>query len=124
MGTPLLPDEERRRRKEAVESALRDGYAPFRVNDGRGSSVSEAARRLGIPRNKVADFIRREEQQASIGEPNFLPDWSLFSPDAPEVQPQSIEERTVEQALRDEITRLRAELRASYRASAEEDAIL
>lgn len=124
MGTPLLPDEERRRRKEAVESALRDGYAPFRVNDGRGSSVSEAARRLNLSRNQLTDFVRREEQLASIGEPNFLPDWSLFSPDALEVQPQSIEERTVEQALRDEITRLRAELRASYRASAEEDAIL
>lgn len=81
MPTPPLPDERRARIKAAVEAALRDGYRPFRQSaGGRGSSAAEAARRCGEHRNAVERVIRAEEKRALRGEPNYLPDWSLFTP--------------------------------------------
>lgn len=70
-------------------------------------------------------FVRHEEHKLGSGEKHYLPDWSLYI--APEHQPidqPTVEERTTIQALQDEVSRLKAELRAAYRASAEEDAIL
>ncbi|HRP25367.1 hypothetical protein [Thauera sp.] len=81
MPTPRLPPERRLRLKEALEAALRDGYQPFRQSGrGRGSSAMEAARRApGETRGSVERFIRTEETRAARGEPNYLPDWSLFA---------------------------------------------
>jgi len=125
MPTPPISDAERLRRKEAIEAALRDGFVPYRQPGGRGSSVQEAARRLGVKRATLDSFITNEERAASRGEPNFLPDWPLYvAPAQPDIAPQTVEERSTIQSLNDEITRLKAELRAAYRASAEEDAIL
>jgi len=122
MPTPVLSEDERQRRKAAVEAALRDGYAPFRQGGGKGSAVEEAGKRTGLAANRIASFIRAEESAASRGEPNYLPDWSLYIPEFPE--PAEIEQRSTEQNLRDEITRLNRELKAAYRAGHEEDAIL
>lgn len=124
MPTPAIPEAERQKRKAAVEAALRDGFAPHRQRGGRGSSAAEAARRLGVKRTKIDGWIVAEEQLRSRGEPHFLPDWSLYAEPTVDIQPAAVEERSAVQALQDEITRLKAELKAAYRASVEEDAIL
>jgi hypothetical protein len=64
---------------ETIESALRDGYSPFKQRGGLGSSVQEAARRLNVKSSKLESFLRTEINLANEGKPNFLPDWSLFS---------------------------------------------
>lgn len=127
MPTPPISTEERARRKEVIEQCLRDGFSPFRhpVSGAKGGCVAEASRRLGVSRGAINDFIRREERAKQAGEPNYAPDWSLFAPperttpDAPDLQ-----SKIAEQALKDEIARLRAENRALARASIEQDAIL
>jgi hypothetical protein len=125
MATPPVPAAERQRRKDAIEAALKDGFAPYRQRGGKGSALEEAAKRMGGRRATLQSFINNEEAAASRGEEHYLPDWSLFAPPAePEVVRQTVEEKTTEQGLRDEITRLKAELRAAYRASHEEDAVL
>lgn len=124
MPTPPITDSERQRRKDAIEAALRDGFAPYRQSGGRGSAVAEAARVLGEDRGCMQSFVRNEEIAVRKGEPHFLPDWSLFKPDAPAIAPLEVETRSVEQGLRDEIARLKTELRAAYRAGHEEDAVL
>lgn len=122
--TPEVPIEERRRRKDAIEAALRDGFTPTGVSGGKGSAVGAAAKALGLQRSTMDSFVRKEETLKSRGEENFAPDWSLYVPPAVEVAPQTVEERSTEQGLRDEIARLKSELRAAYRAGVEEDAIL
>jgi hypothetical protein len=124
LPTPEVPEAERQKRKAAVEAALRDGFAPHRQRGGRGSSAAEAARRLGVKRTKIDGWIVAEEQLRSRGEPHFLPDWSIYAEPTVDIQPAAVEERSAVQALQDEITRLKAELKAAYRASVEEDAIL
>lgn len=86
--------------------------------------MREAAKRLGFDGARIEGFIRNEERLATTGKPNFLPDWSLFKPVDVEVAPQTVVERTTVQALQDEIAKLKAELKAAYRAGVEEDAIL
>lgn len=124
MATPPLSDTARAARQIAVENALRDGFAPFRQHGGRGSAVAEAARRLGVGKNALESWICREETIATTGAAHFLPDWALYVVAAPEVTPLTVEERTTVQALQDEISRLKAEVKAAYRAGVEEDAIL
>jgi len=127
MPTPPLSANERERRKEVIEQCLRDGFAPFRHSTAgtKGGCVREAARRLGISEGALNDFIRKEERTKQAGEPNYAPDWSQFvrpeilDPSSPELQ-----SKITEQALRDEIARLRAENRALARANIEQDAIL
>ena len=85
VATPSIPVERRERIKAAVEAALRDGFDPYRQSGGgRGSSVQEAARRLegAENANSISRMIRTEEGRAARGEPNHLPDWSLFAPAA------------------------------------------
>jgi len=128
MPTPPIPVAERKRRKAAVEAALKQGFAPHRSKGGKGSSVSEAARILGVNRNTMDSFIRNEEGLQRSGQEHFMPDWNLFEeqtpPEATVEEEKTQEQKTTEQALRDDVQRLRAELRQAYRASAEEDAIL
>ncbi|TCP43922.1 hypothetical protein [Rhodovulum marinum] len=71
--------------KDAIERALRAGFAPYRQKAGRGSSISEAARALREAgheedRNSIGGFVRTQERRKARGEEHFLPDWSLFSP--------------------------------------------
>lgn len=121
MPTPKISDDERRRRKEVIEQALRDGFAPYRQNGGRGASVPEAARRLGMDSGTLRSFIHSEEAAQAKGEPHFVPDWGAYTAPKPEA---IVVERAAEQGLRDEIARLKAELRAAYRANIEQDAIM
>lgn len=93
MPTPPTPEAERQKRKAAVEAALRDGFAPYRQRGGRGGSAAEAARRLGIKRSTMDPWIVSEEHLRSLGEPHFLPDWSLYAAPTVEVQPAAVEER-------------------------------
>jgi hypothetical protein len=70
----LSPDEVGRR-TSAIEQALRDGFTPHKQYGGRGSSLAEAARRLGN--------VKRQTIQSQIEDGTLKPDWSLYQ--APEV---------------------------------------
>lgn len=88
MPTPPPSDEKRLARRLAIETALIDGFAPFRQHGGKGSAVSEAARRMGVNAATLQTWVRFEEMIASRGEPNYLPDWSKFvAPADPEITP-------------------------------------
>jgi hypothetical protein len=73
------------RLKDAIETALRDGFDPFRQSlGGKGSSVVEAAARLenqGYDENerKLRAFVGVQERAAARDDAHFLPDWSLFA---------------------------------------------
>lgn len=85
MPTPEISPERAQRIKDAIERALRSGFAPYRQPGGRGSCVAEAVRALTEAghkenRNSLGGFIRAQERRAARGDDNFLPDWSLYSP--------------------------------------------
>lgn len=89
MPTPINP-ERYKRHKDAIEAALRDGFAPYRQSGGKGSCTTEATRRLremgfDLGRNALNDFVRTQEKWASKGIENWLPDWNLYS--EPGVEP-------------------------------------
>lgn len=86
MPTPPLSEDERRRRKAAIEACLRDGFAPYRQKGEKGSAVAEASRRSTDDKGNYENFVRNEERFKARGEPHFLPDWSLFkAPAKPEI---------------------------------------
>jgi hypothetical protein len=73
---PLTADE-RKRRTDAIEVSLKDGFAPHKQYGGRGSSLAEAARRLGN--------VKRQTLQSQIEDGTLKPDWGLYiSPDVPD----------------------------------------
>lgn len=85
MGTPPISEERAKRIKSTVEKCLREGYGPPNVAGSRGSSISEAARRLieqghNETLNKVGGFISTQKKRALRGDDNYLPDWSLYAP--------------------------------------------
>lgn len=128
MATPRISDNERKRRKQAIEDSYQDGFAPHGVNGGKGAAVSEAARRLGISRGTVQSWIYKEEILAGVkGAENFFPDRALYVEQIAELNPatpeQAPEERRELQALRDRCTRLEAALREADRASISEQDI-
>lgn len=84
MPTPPIDDVRAQRLKDAIEKALRAGYVPMGQSGGKGSSVREAVRMLreaGYPEtdNKVYKFVKAQERLNLRGDPNFLPDWSLYA---------------------------------------------
>ncbi|ALA16117.1 MULTISPECIES: hypothetical protein [Chelatococcus] len=101
MPTPPINENESRRRKEAIEAALRGGANPFNVDmGGRGSAVQVAARMLGIHDATLTNWVRRQRQLAEAGKPNFEPDWSLFRSGAVAAQPREDLAAKVAAALR------------------------
>lgn len=126
MPTPVLSDDECQRRKIAIEAALKDGYAPFRVAAGKGSSVAEGMRRIGLKPGAGERFVRNQEHLASVDKPNFLPDWSLYQAEpAPQVveRPEiTVDDRIKERRLEQENSGLRRQVRDLMdRAVAAED---
>jgi hypothetical protein len=77
--------------KDTLEAALRDGFDPKgQSSGGKGSAVSEAARRLvergyKETRQSVHGFLKTQERAKVRGEDHFCPDWGLFS--RPGVEP-------------------------------------
>jgi hypothetical protein len=78
MPTPPVSVEVSLERKSAIESALRDGFSPFRESGGRGSSVAEAARRLSIKEVALTSWLLRQQSLRADGKSDFEPDWSLY----------------------------------------------
>lgn len=64
-----LPEREIKRRVEAIEASLRDGFSPHKEHGGRGASLAEAARRLGV---------KRQTLQCQIEDGTLKPDWALY----------------------------------------------
>lgn len=84
MAFPSMAPERAQRIKAAIEAALRDGFNAPGGTLGRGSAVTEAARRLAEAghaetRNSVAGFLRTQGNRQARGLDHYLPDWSLFS---------------------------------------------
>jgi hypothetical protein len=73
MATPGLHEDEVKRRKEAIEQCLREGYSPVGVRMGtKGSAVEEAARRLGnVKASSLATALRGKSLE---------PDWTQYVP--------------------------------------------
>lgn len=86
MPTPLLPDEERARRRGVIEDLLRDGYTPLGQRGGRGAACN---RGFILDGTNYHRWVRSEERERDAGRPHFIPDWSLYvsavAPDAPSV---------------------------------------
>jgi hypothetical protein len=93
MSTPPVAEEISALRKATIEQVLAEGYAPHRVSGGLGSSVRAAASRLQIPDASLCSWLRRQEHLASEGQPNWLPDWSLWNRDSKMPKPASVEAR-------------------------------
>ncbi|MBD3803549.1 MAG: hypothetical protein IE919_09965 [Thioclava sp.] len=89
-----MPAERCQRLKDAIERALRAGFDPYRAAmGGKGSSISEAARALEAQgyqetRETLSRFVRAQEDRRAKGKPDWLPDWSLYTP--PGVAPGQI----------------------------------
>lgn len=80
------PDRVRRRRKEAVEAALRDGFAPPGQEEGnQKGAIREAAGRLQENRMTMKDWVAVEEEARAAGRHHFAPDWSIW--EEPELTP-------------------------------------
>ena len=67
-------------RKNCIESKLREGYAPFRVTGGRGSSIEAAAKILKIDSKTLSRWVNKQQKLYDEGKDNFLPDWTLWVP--------------------------------------------
>lgn len=67
MPTPALRPEVQARRRAAIEDCLRDGYAPYGVTGGRGSSVQEAAKRLNMSNATLSNWVRRQMELKAEG---------------------------------------------------------
>lgn len=78
MPTPALRPEVQARRRAAIEDCLRDGYAPYGVTGGRGSSVQEAAKRLNMSNATLSNWVRRQMELKGRGSENACPDWSAW----------------------------------------------
>jgi hypothetical protein len=84
MSFPAMPIERQHRIRAAVETALRDGFSPRGQRGGKGSAISEAARRMSeaghdeTPRS-ICGFLRVQEGRAAKGADHVLPDWSLYA---------------------------------------------
>lgn len=61
-----------------IEACLRDGYAPYGSSGGRGSSVSEASRRLDISRRTLGGWVTGQAGLQKMGKPHVLPDWTIW----------------------------------------------
>lgn len=70
-----------------VEDCLREGFAPFKVPGGKGSSIGEAQRRLVAdgtivvgPKSAstLAKWLLVQMARAARGKPSEMPDWSLY----------------------------------------------
>lgn len=113
MGTPSVSDDERLRRKNMVESVLRDGYPPMGVQGKKGSCVSEAAKRLGVPRGTINSWLIAEEGLKATSQKNFVPDWSLYVADPMVVSKKvdrptpTVDDRIRERRLEQEIASLK-----------------
>lgn len=119
MPTPPLSDQEKARRKAAIERRLKEGFNPPGVTGGpRLSAIDKAADDLGIPRNTVRSSVRRGD---------VVVDWSVYERpvDAPDRnrtameigdgQPDEPLESRERQRLTDQIADLKAELREAHR---------
>jgi len=79
MPTPPIDPVLSGRFKAAIERCLREGYAPFRMSGGRGSSVHAAAKQLGITKHRLNSWLDTQLKKQDKGEENFVPDWTLFN---------------------------------------------
>lgn len=73
--------------KSTIEKFVIDGWAPFRVTGGKGSSVEAAAQYLldnklttATARSFLLQWVHIQEQRAAQGKEHWLPDWSLYPP--------------------------------------------
>ena len=103
MPTPPLPPEELERRRLIVEQCLREGFAPLNVKTGRGSSIYEAARRLGVNNGTLYTHI-----VSGL----LAVDWTKYAPPVDEPRPamQPVSELDL---LRSEVSALKARLKAA-----------
>lgn len=72
----VITAEECKRRKEAVEQALLEGFCPVGVYGGRGSAIRQAARTLAMDATTLLSSVTAGHVQ---------PDWDLYRP--PEIRP-------------------------------------
>ncbi|MER9768850.1 metallophosphoesterase [Mesorhizobium sp. M0189] len=114
MGTPALSDVESERRKAAVEAALREWFTPRDITGGKGSSITESAKRLGIGRGAMHSWIISQDGLKSTHKKNFSPDWTIYQPPAL-IAPEIVEkaQATVDDRIRER--RLEQELAALKR---------
>lgn len=75
MPTPLLPDDERLRRKNLVEDYLQDGYTPLGQRGGKGAACNAAHLFDGVNYHR---WVASEIRERDAGRPSFIPDWSLY----------------------------------------------
>lgn len=121
--------------KAVIEQCLREGFEPFRTHiaGSRGSAVREAARRLGVDPTTLTSWTDRQIRCNAAGEPNCLPDWSLFNGDWASPPPAADYVQVVNEAppadpielrrLRDENAALRSALKESERRTADAEDI-
>lgn len=80
MPQPSVAPSIARRRKEAIERYLREGFSPLGQAGGLGSAVARAAKHLRIKSaGQLAKWVRGQEALAKAGKPNCAPDWSLWN---------------------------------------------
>lgn len=109
----------------AVDAALRAGHPAVQPpgSNRRRSAVRAAADALGVAAVALTARVGTPSRPGMWGRRyGLVPDWSLDSPEVPP-SPALVAERRREVALEGEVARLRAELKAAYRAADDADAI-
>ena len=80
MPTPRTPPYIHQIRKDTIEQALRDGFAPPSVGGGVRAVLVEVCHRTGIARSTQQSWLKDQEQAKARGEEHYCPDWSLYAP--------------------------------------------
>lgn len=79
MPNPKLSPEQAEKRKATIEAKLREGYAPFRVSGGLGSSIEAAALDLCLKAQTLNPWVSIQIKNKQEGKPHHCPDWTLWN---------------------------------------------
>lgn len=104
---PPVNEKEIARRADVLRQCLAEGFAPPGSSGGRGSAIEEAARRLGVSSGALRNSVRTGRIVIEPGD---------YQPPPSPVNDTASRWQVERQRMVDELTRLRAEVKAQRRA--------
>jgi len=78
----ILQKKQRAQRKKAVETAYKQGWAPYgETTPGKQGALAVSAKALGINTKQMRDWLINETKLADEGKAHYLPDRALYAPE-------------------------------------------